>query len=234
MLKIAICEDNAVHAEIIHNLVKENLAIEYETSIFSSSAQFLKSLPEFSCPYDLVLMDIELGRNSLSGISLAEKINLRNPNVQIIYISQYLKYISAVYETKHVYFVNKEQLTEYLPKALHLALENLAALQNQFLYFSKNQEQFQVVQTDILYMERILRTTEIHTRTETYSTAEKLSSLMTQLSSAFCLCHRSYLVNLKAITSFNRNEINFLNGQKIPVARSYYENVKKSFAQLML
>lgn len=234
MLKIAICEDNSIHAQTITELTSMMLKIPYETDLFPSGEAFLSSLPPDSCPYNLVLMDIELGPNSPSGISLAQKINSRNSNTQIIFISQYLQYASDVYETKHIYFVNKSKLREYLPKALEAAMIKLKEMQNQFLYFQHNQRPFQIPQNEIIYMERILRTTEIHTEKEVYQTAEKLTSLISQLSTSFCFCHRSYIVNLKAIKTFTRFEILFYDGKSIPIGRSYYNDFKSTFAQMII
>lgn len=234
MLKIAICEDNPVHVQIIEELVHIHLTIPFESKTFSTGTEFLDSLRDNSCPYDIIMMDIELGQDSLSGISLAEKINLMNPDSQIIFISQYLQYVSAVYETKHIYFVTKDQIQEYLPKALHTALKNLEELRGQYLHFSSGTRKIQISQSEILYMERIMRITEIHTQTEIFSAREKLSELLIQLPPAFCLCHRSFAVNLRAAASLTRKDITFADGSSIPVGRTYYDDVKKAFAMMIM
>lgn len=234
MIHIAICEDNAVHSDQIIKLVHACLRIDFEINTFSSGKAFLDSLSDCRCPYDLILMDIELDDPALSGIALAEKINLMNHHAQIIFISQYLKYVSTVYETKHVYFVNKGEIEIYLPRAIEKALSNLENLQNQFLRFSKSSRQYQLPMNDILFMERKLRETDIHTRSGIFTTREKLTELLPRLSPAFCLCHRSYIVNLNAVVSFDRSNITFADGQIIPVGRSYYESTKKAFAQMMM
>ena len=234
MFKIAICEDDIIHTQIIKNLTDQFFHTEYEVSTFPTGTEFLNSLKGNACPYDIIMMDIELGQNSLSGISLAEKINQMNPDSQIIFISQYLQYASAVYEAKHIYFVAKDQIQQYLPKALHTAIKNLDKLRGQYLHFSIGARKIQIPQSEILYMERIMRITEIHTRTEIYSAREKLSELLLQLPSAFCLCHRSFAVNLRSAASLTRKDITFADGSSIPVGRTYYDDVKKAFAMMIM
>ena len=107
MLKLAICEDDVIQCEQIQCLTQSSLRIPFEFDIFSSAKGFLKQISNKKCPYQIVLMDIELGSESMSGINLAKKINSSNPNTQIIFISQHLKYASSVYETNHVYLSNK-------------------------------------------------------------------------------------------------------------------------------
>ena len=136
MLKIAICEDNSIHCKQIHDLTCSCLQAAYDIDIYTSANDFLARITDQKCPYQIVLMDIELDCGDMSGIHLAEKINLSNPETQIIFISQYLQYASAVYETNHVYFVSKQQIEEYLPRALSAACRKLSELHRQYFCFS--------------------------------------------------------------------------------------------------
>ena len=132
MLKLAICEDNDIQCRQIHTLSCSSLEIPVEIDTFSSATDFLNQISNEQCPYHIILMDIELGSESVSGIKLAQRINLLNPNTQIIFISQYLQYASSVYETDHIYFVYKQQMEEYLPKALSASCRKLNKLRQQY------------------------------------------------------------------------------------------------------
>ncbi|WP_373212775.1 LytR/AlgR family response regulator transcription factor [Ruminococcus sp. 5_1_39BFAA] len=234
MLKIAVCEDNPVHAQIIDTAVNNILDIPFEITNYSTAGDFMNVLEEQGCCYDMVLMDIELGSESASGISAAQKIAPLNLRTQLIYISQYLQYAPDVYETKHIYFVSKDRLEEGLEKALRTALKNLSCEEGRYLYFKKNQIQIRLPQNDILYMERIMRETKIYTSTEVYSTSEKLTALLEQLPPSFVLCHRSFAVNLEMVSTLGRTGITFADGKCIPIGRTYYEAVKRAFAQMIL
>lgn len=234
MLKIAICEDNPIHARLLEDSVRSALDYECEITVFEASLKFLNSIQQTGTRYDIVLLDIQLDSSKTNGISLAQDINRQSPDTQVIFISQYLEYASSVYETKHVYFINKEQMDLYLPKALGAAVENLKKAKQRFLYFSQKKQKIRVKQSDILYMERILRSTSIHTRIqpEPYTTPENLQALLERLSSAFILCHRSFLVNLRAVSTFSREQITLLDGQSVPMGRTHYESFKKAFAKI--
>lgn len=92
-------------------------------------------------------MDIELGSESVSGIKLAQRINLLNPNTQIIFISQYLQYASSVYETDHIYFVYKQQMEEYLPKALSASCRKLNKLRQQYFCFNYQSRDYRLLRS---------------------------------------------------------------------------------------
>ena len=142
MFKIAIFEDDIIHTQIIKNLTDQFFHTEYEVSTFPTGTEFLNSLKGNACPYDIIMMDIELGQNSLSGISLAEKINQMNPDSQIIFISQYLQYASAVYEAKHIYFVAETKgsmetfdLRGIEDAKIHCAREHFKAISGDDVYY---------------------------------------------------------------------------------------------------
>lgn len=179
-------------------------------------------------------MDIELGSESVSGIKLAQRINLLNPNTQIIFISQYLQYASSVYETDHIYFVYKQQMEEYLPKALSASCRKLNKLRQQYFCFNYQSRDYRLLRSDILYMERKLRNTEIHTKSQIYYCREKIPILIEQLKPDFCICHKSFAVNINTIHTFSHAGIELSDGTHIPVSRNYYQATKDAFAQLLL
>ena len=214
MLKIAICDDNAVQLQIIREELKKNIGkdLSYSVDTFDGETAFDNMLQSGSCPYNIVFMDIVLGDKATSGIELIHKVNFLNPACQVIYISQYLEFAADVYDTQHVYFLNKDRISELFGKALHAALKNISQTIN------------------ILYMERNLRETTIVTRTEEFKISEKIDLLLQRLPSYFVSCHRSYAVNLRLVSSIHQYAVAFPNGKSIPVGRTHYADVKKSFA----
>ena len=198
MLKLAICEDNDIQCRQIHTLSCSSLEIPVEIDTFSSATDFLNQISNEQCPYHIILMDIELGSESVSGI------NLLNPNTQIIFISQYLQYASSVYETDHIYFVYKQQMEEYLPKALSASCRKLNKLRQQYFCFNYQSRDYRLLRSDIFYMERKLRNTEIHTKSQIYYCREKIPILIEQLKPDFCICHKSFAVNINTIQTITR------------------------------
>lgn len=233
MLRFAICDDNAVQLNIIQEELKKNIkeTVSYSIDIFDGKKSFSDMLQSGSCPYDIIFMDIVLEDSSASGIDLIHRVNFLNPACQVVYISQYLEFAPDVYDTQHVYFVNKERISEFLDKALDTALKNIIqADTTRYLYFNIRKKQYKIPQNDILYMERNLRETTIVTRTEKFKTSESIDSLLKHLPSYFIVCHRSYAVNLKLAGSIHQYSISFPNGKSVPVGRTHYANVKKAFA----
>ena len=234
MIKIAVCEDDYVYTEIISSILQSCIKVPFDVAFFSSGTEFLNTLSDHGCPYTLIITDIDLGDRSVNGIVVAKKVNARNSDTQVIFVSQYLDFASDVYETSHVYFVNKQRIREYLPKALQATHEKFLLNSDEYLYFQSSYKDYQLLQSDILYMEHISRQTCIHTSTEVYSTYEKLQDLTNRLGPEFCSCHKSFTVNLYQIQALHHTSIILRNGITIPVSRSRYPDVRDAFAHLMM
>ena len=189
-MKLAICEDNPTHYEMINTLLQKSLQVSFEITHFTSGDEFLRGVAENGCPYSIVL--------------------------------------------EHIYFIHKQQMEKYLPLALRAACQKLEKLHTRYLYFSGNSRNYQVLCSDILYLERNLRQTTIYTRTGTYTTKERLTVLTERMKPDFCLCHNSFAVNLHAVRTYSHKGIILSDNTEIPVSRSYYQQFKDAFAFMML
>lgn len=229
MVKIALFEDNPVHQSQIKQVINHIFCEPHTIEVYSGIPDFQAFMKAAANPADdyIIFMDIELGSDS--GIALARQINQAMPDAQIIYITQYLKYVSSVYDSQHIFFMEKANLEQYLPRALEIAMEKLQKRKNCYLEFCWNKEQYQIQQKDIIYMERSLRTTEIHTRSSVFYTSEKLSDLEKRLRDTFVICHRSFLINLETVTSFKKTYVLLNQSIQLPVSRSNYPEVKRRF-----
>ena len=87
MLNITICDGNSVQSEMIQAEIDRSLdsQISYNLQVFHDGKLFEHEITSRNCPYDIVILDIELGNSSKSGIELAREINCLNPETQIIF-----------------------------------------------------------------------------------------------------------------------------------------------------
>ena len=229
MFSIAICEDNEITAQEIAKKVKHYYPTEVDIRIFYHTEDILSSIYKQKQNYDIILMDIEF--DSSSGIDASKEINTWQPNCQIIYITNYTDYFSCVYETSHIFYILKKDLDKYLQTALKKAINQLEKINQLYLIIHSKQTDIRLTQSKILYLERVMRTTTIYTTDTSYQTAEKMDSISQRLCPWFCPTHRSYMVNGRHIVNLDRHHAILSNGISIPVSRTCYENVKKTFAQ---
>lgn len=230
-MNIAIIEDNQFHLSMIENKIKKLVLSEYKIKCYHNAREYKNDLLN-NIAYDIVLLDIDLGEDS--GITLANETNNLFPYTQIIYITSYINFISDVYETKHIYFIDKEQIDKYLPLALDKAIRNIQNIKSQVLNISWKKQEFQIAQKDIIYIERKRRITYIITQAFTYQTPHKINELLLQLNDLFVHCHNSYVVNLKQIALIQRTDIILKNGTILPISRSYAKGLKQAYNKFLV
>ena len=159
--------------------------------------------------------------------------NCLNPETQIIFVSQSLEYAPDVYACRHTYFISRDRISELMESALNISLENLYTRSaEEYLYIKVRKSQYRIPLNKILYMERNIRETTIHTYTTEFQTSEKIDSILKRLPDHFVSCHRSYAVNLKMAVAIHRNSAVFSNGKVIPIGRTHYGDVKRAFAAI--
>lgn len=232
MLKIAICEDMVLHQKYLQTEIEKLLTEPHEFSCFTSADVFESEISEKNICFDIVFLDIEFGTES--GIQLGQKINSLYPLTQIVYVTGYPQYASDVYMTEHVWFIEKNHLGKYLPLALNKALRAIHLTKNLHLNISWQKEKFSIPQKEIIYIERNLRTSEIHTLHSIYQTSEKLDALMERLTDAFAFSHRSYIINMEMITALTKTQV-ILNGtHELPVSRSKHNDLKNAYNRFMI
>ncbi len=232
MLKAAIFEDEIIYLETIKAHISKYIPEPDQVFTFRTAEEITAFQETPSGDFDLVIMDIHPGNQS--GIQLARDISSRNRAAQIIFTSHFSDYVSDIYETDHIYFIYKQNLNEYLPKAIRRALKNLELLKKEYYDFTWNREHYRVAMPSILYMERILRTTEVHTHCMTYKTSEKFNDCLPKLNENFAVCHRSYLVNVQHISALEPHYVVLGDDIRIPLSRRYADDIQKKFAKLLL
>lgn len=219
MIQIAILEEDPGLGERITGLLMKMPGIQASVQVFPSGGSFIQSPDPAPGDFDIAFINTGLEQNS--GIRTAEEVNLINPRLQIIFISRDLRSVSPVYDVKHAYFLYIPELENYIAAAVEKAVSALDVFDKKILTVSWNREIFHIFENKIIYMERTLRTTTIHTAGGEFLTSAKLSDLIHKLGDSFILCHRSFIVNLEYVTTFQSAQLFLSNGKVIPVSRPH-------------
>ena len=61
-----------------------------------------------------------------------------------------------------------------------------------------------------------------------------MQDLIEQLQPDFCICHKSFAVNINAIHTLSHAGIEISDGTRLPVSRNCYQSTKDAFALLLL
>ncbi len=185
---------------------------------------------------DLLFLDIQmphiLGTNFIR--------TLKNPP-KVIFTTAYRKYAVEGFELDAVDFLLKpvsfDRFLKSVNKVLELDLQSKYAEVNKaehlkepvqsFLYFRSDRKMVKILFSDILYIEGFRDYIKIYTSTKVIVTKHQLASLEEMLpSEGFLRIHRSFIVSVSKIDSFNADMIE-ISRKTIPIGRMYKHNVNR-------
>jgi DNA-binding LytR/AlgR family response regulator len=226
MLKIAICEDDSIQRQSISNLIKKTLASinkEHEIFDYSCGEKLLSSL----CNYHIYFLDIEM--DNISGIDIAKKIRMINENAIIIFTTGYKNYVFDAFDVNAFHYLIKPIDEAKFEKVLLSAIKSLSP-KEKFLVAKINNSLTKINLKDIRYIESDQRKIKVHTTYDVIEYYYKISDLEVELmQDNFFRCHKSFIVNLKYVQSFDNTFITLKNSEKVFVSRYKLADFSKVF-----
>ena len=222
MIRIAVCdnarEDLEKATDMVRNWADEN-GIEIELHQFENGDDLLSH--NMACRMDVILMDIIMPM--LNGMDTARELRKYDSAVSIIFLTSSPEYALESYDVKAKGYllkpVNYEKLKDLLDDVSQMFLEEPKSLTlktelgYQRLYYR-----------DIECIEAQNKTIFIKLRNgRQVKTTETLHSFESKLENGegFFKCHRSYIVNILNVDTYNMSEIITQSGYRIPIARGY-------------
>lgn len=235
-IKVVILEDEFIVAEDIKSLLTEH---GYEVmNVFDRAEEAEPFI--LNNPPDLLLADIQLS-GAMSGIHLVEKVKkvFLFPVIYITANSETETYTKAKATQPNAFLV-KPFTPINLLTAIDLALFNFSkevtpekierpsqvstsfeAIVHQCLFIKSNGKYKKVCPDDILFVEAAGSYVHIQTITERFTLTQNLSHFLKKNPIDNILrIHRSYLVNLQKVDSFEDSFV-FIKDHKLPMSESY-------------
>jgi len=98
--------------------------------------------------------------------------------------------------------------------------------QEQFLYVKSDRKTVKLKISEVTYIEGLNNYIIIHTHQQKYIVYSSLSDIQKKLDHSFIRIHKSFVINKRFITSYNR-EIVEVTGVELPIGKSYKEMINK-------
>ena len=216
MLRIVICDDNAEITGCLQGWLHERFSREsVEISTFTS-AKDLEDAVGQGLRADIAILDILLGKDN--GILLAKQLFPSAAQTQVIFITGYVEYCSAVYETEHIYFLLKPLQEQAFQQAMEKALEAWREVGKKDLLVQTNR-----------YLESVGRKVRVHCQDEVVECYAMLSTLADRLPGSFLSCHKSFLVNLDYVKRMESNQFVLMGNEEIPISQARKAEAKRRF-----
>lgn len=225
MLCIAI-DDEPIALTVISQFCQRKGGIRLIT--FSEPMKGLEAIMEMKP--DLAFLDIEM--DGINGLEIARKLP---SSTCFIFTTAYMEYAMDGFELDAVDFLHKPFSYERFEKAVDKAVRRIGSVQQEEagknIVVKQEYNNVSIPVSDILYIEAMENYSKIFRKSQKQCvlTRNNLKSIAEMLPERnFIRIHRSYIVAMDKIVSFNKRELKLIDGQCIPIGRQYAESVEKA------
>lgn len=229
MMKIAICDDDQVQRDYLTSLVNnwaEHKSDPVVVEKFIDAPSFLFSWSGDK-GYDALLLDIQMP--GLNGMELARTIRKTDASLAIIFITGFSDYMDEGYDVSALHYLIKPVKEEKLFACLDKVSKKMKTESKTVLIETKG-ETLRIRQDELICAEAFAHSVEIQAGNQHFVTNLNMAELEKQLDPAlFFRPHRSYIVGLRYICRFGKNEMILDNGFHIPVSRRRYQAANQAF-----
>jgi DNA-binding LytR/AlgR family response regulator len=234
MIRLAVCDDEALCLDSMRRMIEQwsaNCGIPFQLGCFDNGDALLKSIR--SVKTDVVLLDIMMPL--LNGMDTAHEIREFDKMAKIVFLTSSPEFALQSYSVKASGYIIKpvsfEHLSEVLDDctaALHEEPENLL-LKSACGYHKIYLHDIEYIEAQNKRVMFFLKSGQSLTITEPLYSFE--NRLLTK--DGFFKCHRSYIISMNHVNSFNTAEIRMKSGSALPIARSSAKAFQEAYFSYM-
>ena len=226
MLLIAIVDDTKQDIEALHGKVKaylDGINERYVIHVFQDSVEFIRSQEE----YNIVFLDIHMDK--LNGLEVAHLMRKISTDVILIFVTQMAQMAIKGYEVEAMDFIIKPADKASIDRVMQKAISRIANQSGVSLILKTSKEVISLSSNKIQYIEVYDHNLIYHTTQGELRVRGTLGEVRKKLDEKhFVMCNRSYLVNLRYISSIHDNYLK-VGDEVIPVSKSHRKEIEKRF-----
>lgn len=231
-MRIAICEDNKEHLEILEEMINRWAQKEDEQvaiGCYQSAEQFLFCMKD-EPHYDLAFLDIQMSK--INGLQLAKMIREEDQLILIVFTTALKKYAPRGYEVSAFRYLIKPLQEDEVFQALKKARQMIEDRKREAIIVTRGDESRRIFKDDIYYIEVDNHHIILHLKDETIRFKAKLKVFETQfMEPQFCKCHRSYIVNLQYTGKISREGVEIDGKETLPISKSRWEALNHCYME---
>lgn len=233
-LSCLVVEDEALAAGLLADYIGQIPGLRL-AGICTNAMQATEFLANHKT--DLIFLDIHLPR--ISGMDFARSLSNKYP---VVFTTAHHEYASESYELNAVdYLLKPISFPRFLqavakvfqlkgkPTETHSIQQGAERVS---FFFNTDKKQVRIFVDEIMFVESLKDYVKIVTASQTVVTRFQIGELMVLLQNhGFIRTHKSFIVNSKAVTAFNAQEVE-IGKRVLPIGRTYKELVESQLRQL--
>ncbi len=234
MIKIGICDDELGICSYLEEAVEtyfNNNVIQVEISTYTRAEDLLYDIDQ-NKSFDLIFLDIEMGK--LSGIGLAKSIRnkFNNEDIKIVFISWKKNYALDLFNIGTFDFLIKPINEEKIDKLLKRFKDLFSSENQKFMYRVNGVSKFKELK-EISYFTCRGRKVLMYDQVNSYEFIDKLDQVEERVHTTFWRIHKSILINVNQVEKFSYTHVTMTCGVELSISQPYRVAVRKKQMQLL-
>ena len=217
MISVAICYDEKYMSDQIEKSVSDffhGKNMEVVVSQFPCGEELLR----YDKPIDLLFLDIQM--KETDGMTVARKLRKRGFRGYLIFVTVLQEMVFQSFEVQAFDYLVKPIEQRQFDKTMERLLESMQNAGEANLLVRRGYESHIIALDDIVYCEIIDRKVYLHLiSSKIIDYYERIENLESRLDDRFFRCHRSFLINLQYLKSYQDQTAYMEDGTRIPVSR---------------
>ncbi len=217
MISVAICDDEKYMSDQIEKSVSDffyGKNMEVVVSQFPCGEELLR----YDKPIDLLFLDIQM--KETDGMTVARKLRKRGFRGYLIFVTVLKEMVFQSFEVQAFDYLVKPIEQRQFDKTMERLLESMQNAGEANLLVRRGYESHIIALDDIVYCEIIDRKVYLHLiSSKIIDYYERIENLESRLDDRFFRCHRSFLINLQYLKSYQDQTAYMEDGTRIPVSR---------------
>ena len=217
MISVAICDDEKYMSDQIEKSVSDffhGKNMEVVVSQFPCGEELLR----YDKPIDLLFLDVQM--KETDGMTVARKLRKRGFRGFLIFVTVLKEMVFQSFEVQAFDYLVKPIEQRQFDKTMERLLESMQNAGEANLLVRRGYESHIIALDDIVYCEIIDRKVYLHLiSSKVVDYYERIENLESRLDDRFFRCHRSFLINLQYLKSYQDQTAYMEYGTRIPVSR---------------
>lgn len=227
MLKICLCDDDINILNYYSNRVSELLSMNnysFKIETFRNGESLIFDLDDNPNRFNIIIIDIVM--KHINGIETIEILRKHGYNGIIIFLTSSKDFALDSFKVEPLSYILKNDDDRFNKIFLKAAIQIYENSNKNIIIASKSQNKVINVDT-IVYIESLNKKIILHMINKKENIQCMLKDIGEKLEkNGFIRCHKSYIVNLNYVQTFNKSECKLQNGDIIPIGRKYSQNFR--------
>lgn len=225
-MKIAVVDnENKWRIAILNDIKAYYQKREVEIDMYAEGKQLLKQKEI----YNLLFMDIDV--SDMDGFELVMKYKKIFPECIVIIVTMRMELSPKGYIVSAFRYIDKMNMKDDILEALK-SVDRLLS-KNKIIHINVvNLGKISFMLKDILYIETEKRNVRIHTKQQDFISNEGINYMEDLLEPyGFYRCHKSYIVNMDAVASFDHLNVYMTDGSSAMVSVRKYSELRQKYLE---